>query len=48
VAWKGDIYFGLWYPICFALMTFVIGMIFVKETSHVDIHSSSVGLDQVR
>ncbi len=48
VAWKGDIYFGLWYPVCFALMTFVIGMIFVKETSHVDIHSSSVGLDQVR
>lgn len=48
VAWKGDIYFGLWYPICFALMTFVIGMLFVKETSHVDIHSNSVGLDEVR
>jgi len=48
VAWKGDIYYGLWYPICFALMTFVIGMLFVKETSHVDIHSNSVGLDQVR
>ncbi|WP_218574994.1 MFS transporter [Reyranella sp. CPCC 100927] len=32
VAWKGDIYFGLWYPIVFALMTFVIGMLFVRET----------------
>lgn len=40
VAWQGDIYFGLWYPVCFALMTFVIGMIFVKETKHVDIHAS--------
>lgn len=48
VAWKGDIYFGLWYPVCFALMTFVIGMIFVKETYKVDIHSNSVDLDQVR
>jgi MFS family permease len=48
VAWKGDIYFGLWYPVCFALMTFVIGMIFVKETYHVDIHSSSVDIESVR
>ncbi len=32
VAWKGDIYYGLWYPIVFALMTFVIGMLFVRET----------------
>ena len=39
VAWKGDIYYGLWYPITFALMTFVVGMLFVKETNHVDIHT---------
>lgn len=39
VAWKGDIYYGLWYPITFALMTFVIGMLFVKETKHHDIHT---------
>ncbi len=39
VAWKGDIYYGLWYPITFALMTFVVGMLFVKETKHVDIHT---------
>jgi MFS family permease len=39
VAWKGDIYFGLWYPISFALMTFVVGMLFVKETKHINIHT---------
>ncbi|WP_454917537.1 MFS transporter [Xanthobacter sediminis] len=32
VAATGDIYFGLWYPIVFALMTFVIGLLFVPET----------------
>jgi MFS family permease len=48
VAWKGDIYFGLWYPVGFALMSFVIGMIFVKETYHVDIHSNSVDITAVR
>ncbi len=48
VAWKGDIYFGLWYPVGFALMTFVIGMIFIKETYHVDIHSNSVGIEEAR
>jgi hypothetical protein len=39
VAWQGDIYFGLWYPISFALMTFVVGMLFVKETKHINIHT---------
>ncbi|MFG1297947.1 MFS transporter [Xanthobacter variabilis] len=32
VAATGDIYFGLWYPIVIALMTFVIGLLFVPET----------------
>ena len=32
VAATGDIYYGLWYPIVIALMTFVVGMIFIKET----------------
>jgi hypothetical protein len=32
VAAKGDIYSGLWYPIVIALVTFVIGMLFVKDT----------------
>ncbi len=48
VAWKGDIFFGLWYPVVFALLTFVIGALLVKETAHVDIHSQSVGFDEVR
>jgi MFS family permease len=32
VAARGDIYSGLWYPIVIALATFVIGMLFVKDT----------------
>jgi hypothetical protein len=32
VAASGDIYYGLWYPIVVALMTLVIGTLFLKET----------------
>jgi len=32
VAATGDIYYGLWYPIVVALMTFVIGSLFIRET----------------
>ncbi|GAB3551219.1 MFS transporter [Noviherbaspirillum agri] len=39
VAYKGDIYYGLWYPIIIALMTFVIGVLFVKETKDKDIYA---------
>jgi len=37
VAQTGDIYFGLWYPIVVALMTVVIGTLFVPETYKRDI-----------
>ncbi|MFC3106642.1 MFS transporter [Undibacterium arcticum] len=40
VAFKGDIYYGLWYPIIIALMTFVVGMLFVKETKDNDIYAA--------
>ncbi|HXA46058.1 MAG TPA: MFS transporter [Burkholderiaceae bacterium] len=40
VSYKGDIYFGLWYPIAVAAMTFVIGMLFVKETKDNDIYAT--------
>jgi hypothetical protein len=40
VAYKGDIYYGLWYPIVIALITFVIGMLFVKETRGNDIYAA--------
>jgi hypothetical protein len=40
VSYKGDIYFGLWYPIGVALMTFVIGMLFIKETKDNDIYAT--------
>jgi MFS family permease len=32
VAAKGDIYFGLWYPVGFAAATFVIGLFILPET----------------
>ena len=40
VAAQGNIYSGLWYPIIIASMTFVIGMIFVRETKDVDIYAN--------
>jgi MFS family permease len=39
VAATGDIYYGLWYPVIVATGTFIIGMIFVKETKDVDIYA---------
>ncbi|ULJ71567.1 MFS transporter [Rhizobium gallicum] len=38
-AFKGDIYYGLWYPIIFAGITLVIGMIFLPETKDRDIRT---------
>jgi MFS family permease len=40
VALKGDIYYGLWYPIIIAAATFVIGMLFIKETKDNDIYAA--------
>jgi predicted MFS family arabinose efflux permease len=40
IAATGDVYYGLWYPIIVALGTFVIGMIFVRETKDVDIYAN--------
>jgi MFS family permease len=39
VAYKGDIYYGLWYPIVIALATFVIGMLFITETRDRNIYA---------
>ena len=41
VAQTGDIYFGLWYPIGFALLTFVIGLLFIPETKDRDIYANN-------
>jgi len=41
VAATGDIYYGLWYPIIIAIMTFVIGILFLRETKDTDIITSS-------
>ena len=40
VAQTGNMYNGLWYPIIIAAATFVIGMLFVKETKDVDIYAN--------
>jgi MFS family permease len=37
VALKGDIYYGLWYPVIVALITVVVGGLFLKETKDRDI-----------
>ena len=37
VAGSGNLYFGLWYPIGIAVMTLVIGTLFLTETRNVDI-----------
>jgi Sugar (and other) transporter len=37
VAYTGNIYAGLWYPVVFAAITFVVGFLFLKETKDVDI-----------
>ncbi len=39
VAQTGNIYNGLWYPIIVAGATFVIGLLFVRETKDVDIYA---------
>jgi MFS family permease len=39
VAFKGDIYYGLWYPIIVALVTVVIGTLFIGETKDNNIYA---------
>ena len=41
VATTGDIYAGLWYPIVVAVMTLVIGLVFLKDTRGVDLATGS-------
>ena len=40
VASNGNMYYGLWYPIVIAAITFVIGLLFVRETKDVDIYAT--------
>jgi MFS family permease len=40
VAQTGNMYNGIWYPIVFASITFVVGMLFLKETKNVDIYKA--------
>jgi len=40
VASTGDIFAGLWYPIVIALITFVVGLLFLPETKDRDIYAN--------
>ncbi len=40
VASTGNIYSGLWYPVTIAVITLIIGTLFVKETKDVDLESA--------
>ncbi|UFN47372.1 MHS family MFS transporter [Roseomonas sp. OT10] len=44
IAQTGDVYYGLWYPIVIALMTVVIGALFVPETKDRDIFADDLGV----
>jgi MFS family permease len=39
VAYRGDMYSGLWYPVCVIGVTLVVCLLFVKETKDVDIYA---------
>jgi MFS family permease len=39
VAASGDIYYGLWYPIVVAVMTVVVGVLFLRDTKNVNIQA---------
>ncbi|HSC99406.1 MAG TPA: MFS transporter [Casimicrobiaceae bacterium] len=41
VAASGNIYYGLWYPIVVALMTAVIGFLFLHDTKDVDLQADA-------
>jgi MFS family permease len=43
----GNIYAGLLFPISVALMTFIIGSLFLKETYHVSIHAEAEGREVI-
>ena len=40
VSLNGNIYYGLWYPIIIALMTLVIGSLFLRETRGSSLHAN--------
>ncbi|NUT17350.1 MAG: MHS family MFS transporter [Cupriavidus sp.] len=40
VAQNGNIYYGLWYPIVIAALTFVVGALFIRETKDVNIYAN--------
>ena len=48
VAATGNIYDGLWYPIVIAVMTFIVGALFLRDTKDVDIVTGSGVAEQAK
>jgi MFS family permease len=48
VAATGNIYYGLWYPIGVAVMTLIVGALFLRDTRNVDIVTGSGVAEQAR
>ena len=46
IAATGNLYLGLWYPIGVALMTLIIGFLFIRETKDRDIRSETTGAEE--
>jgi hypothetical protein len=42
----GNIYAGFWYPIGVAIMTLIIGALFIRETKDRDIRSETTGAEE--
>jgi hypothetical protein len=40
VADNGNMYFGLWYPVIIVAICVMVGLVSVRETKDVDIHSA--------
>ena len=38
VAATGNIYYGLWYPVIIAVLTLVVGLLFLPETFRRSLH----------
>ena len=48
VAATGNIYYGLWYPIGIAVMTLIVGALFLRDTKDVDIVTGSGVAEQAK
>jgi hypothetical protein len=46
LASSGNIYYGLWYPVGIAAMTFILGTLFLRETKDANIATGSAQTEE--